>query len=80
MGRSGGPPEVIVLSDSSDSDSFSDRAPLTFRHSRLRKVIVLSDSDNSDCIRDVGPTSPGGMFVGLASDGGVDEQLYGSDG
>ena len=47
----------------------------------------LSDSDNSDCIGDVGPTSdvyvsltsPGGVFVGPASDGGVDEQLYGGD-
>ncbi|KAG0563072.1 hypothetical protein KC19_8G003000 [Ceratodon purpureus] len=49
------PPGLIEISDSSDSDSSRDRAPLVFRRSRQRDVIVLSDSDSDS---DGMPLSP----------------------
>lgn len=77
-----------MISDSSEHDSSSDRAPLTFTRTRRRDVIVfsISDSDNmfvssrrtSPRIVDVGPTSVGVVSVGPACDDVTSDGAFGS--
>lgn len=44
------PLDVIVISDSSDNDSFSDGAPLTFRVSRNQNMKLLVTVSLMTCL------------------------------